>query len=810
MSVIANRKITQLFIALLMIHISCVFSFSKGKQIITPFEELLRRPVKIRAELQNKHPRLFFTKESLEILRARAKTTDKRLWQDIIKNVRALKLIPPEPGSAMLDRSGVEQQKGDISQYEVAHVIAEATFAFAIEQDPRYLEAAKRWLLTACKYEPWGYSFRTPNVDLPPAHLLYAVAFAYDVLYDKFTNEERAFVKNKLAKQARLMYDYFKYKPKKKYTFSQNHTFIPMAGLGIAAYALMGEEKEAEEWAQLARAVFDRTLLTFDKDGYYYEGFHYFTFSFRWVVRYLDAHFNATGENLYARMKEHFVPLKYYAAHSILPDGEHVFDFGDIGDGALDRNKVKQTEKLYFETEILYRIAEKYKDAEAQGIADWIHGNIKLSSRERIWTFYAHDASVKPASISSIPTTCYFKDSDTVFWRSGWDKNATAFAFRCGPPAGHKVAKLLPLIPEWKLNAGHSHPDANSFIIWANGRYLTGDTGYEGVKQTSDHNTVLIDGRGQEKDGSHEMFKYVPYERLDKIRMAEVWTTSDYFYARGEAAAAYYSDLNVKRFDRHFLYVAPDYFIVWDEISTNEPRGFTWLMNADREIKNLSLNTFDVINKDALLRVVNLLPANGKSEVLKQMVQARGRPGSIESGKEEQRGFQLATHSIEKTKEFEFLHFLQPLTFPQTSDSPQVSLLSNKTGVKIIWKNGDREFVLLKGQEGKIRSDAARLVLRVSSDGKWTRMVLQNGTVLANEGQTILKSDKPVSVSFNSNEKNLSGWINSVSKVNVTISHKARPQTVRVNGQAVKFDYNEKANTIAINVGTGSNKIESE
>jgi hypothetical protein len=89
-------------------------------------------------------------------------------------------------------------------------------------------------------------------------------------------------------------------------------------------------------------------------------------------------------------------------------------------------------------------------------------------------------------------------------------------------------------------------------------------------------------------------------------------------------------------------------------------------------------------------------------------------------------------------------------------------------------------------------------------------MILQNGTVLVNEGQTILKSDKPVSVSFNSSEKSLSGWINSSSKVNLTISHKKRPQTVRVNGQAVKFDYDKKANTIAINVGTGSNKIESE
>ncbi len=808
MSVIANRNITHTFGAFLVLCFTFLCSNAQSGQIIL-FEELLKRPVSLRAELQNKHPRIFFTKESLEQLRTKSKTTDKDLWQEIVKNVRALKLTPPEPDSHMLDRSGVEQQKGDISQYEVAHIIAEAVFVYAIEQDPHYLDAAKRWLLTACKYDPWGYTFRTPNVDLPPAHLLYAVAFAYDVLFDKFTNEERTFVKNKLTKQARLMYDYFKYKPKKKYTFSQNHTFIPMAGLGIAAYALIDEEPEAKDWARLARAVYDRTLLTFDTDGYYYEGFHYFTFSFRWVVRYLDAHTHATGENLYTQMRERFLPLKYYAVHSVLPDGEHVFDFGDVGDGALDRNNEKQTEKLYVENEILYRLAEKYKDSEAQGIAEWMRGNVNLSSREKIWAFYAHDASIKPASVSSVPTAYYFNDSDTVFWRSGWDKNATAFAFRCGPPAGHKTANLLKQISDWKLNTGHSHPDANSFIIWANRRYLTGDTGYSGIKQTSDHNTILIDERGQEKDGSHEMFNGVPYERLDKIRIAEVWATPDYFFARGEAAEAYYSDLNVKKFDRNFLYVAPDYFVVWDEISTNEPRGFSWHLNADSEIKNNTQNVFELINKGASLRVTNLLPVNAKSEIVPQMIMARGRPGSVEKGKEEQRGVQLVTRSVDKAKEFEFLHFLQPVI--SSSSIPQVSLLNEKArGLQIIWASGDREFVLLKGQSEKIKSDAVRAVLRVSPSGGWTRMILQNGTTLTNDRQTILKSEKPVSLTFNSNTNRLTGWISSVAATSLTINMGARPRIVRVNGQTVKFDYNEKTSAIAINVGIGKSRIESE
>lgn len=820
MSVIANRKITPSFVALFVV---CTFSsapvilktkrITAAEQTIVSFEELLRRPVKLRSGLYGQHPRIFFTTGSLEKLRVKAKTVDHELWQEVLKDVRALNLAPPEPGSAMLDRSGIQQLEGDISQYEVAFIVAEAAFVYSIEREsiergPRYLEAAKRWLLTACKYDPWGYSFRTPNVDLPPAHLLYAVAFAYDALYNDLGHEERAQVRAKLAKQARLMYDYFRYKPSRKYTFSQNHTFIPMAGLGIAAYALMGEESDAEDWARLARAVFDRTLLTFAIDGYYYEGFHYFNFSFRWIMRYLDAHENATGEDLYAGMEKRFAPLKYYVAHSVLPDGQNIFDFGDAGDGAKDRINESVLEVEY---DIFYRLAAKYKDAGSQGVADWLRHEVKAKTREKIWAFYAHDARLKPAQMASIPSVYYFPDADTAFWRSGWDRSATAFAFRCGPPAGHGVATMLAKIPEWRLSTGHAHPDANSFIIYSQGAYLTGDTGYTGLKQTSEHNVILVDGRGQEKDGRHEMFTGLPYDRLDKIRIAEVWATPDYFYARGEAAPAYYANLNIKHFDRHFLYVAPDYFVIWDEISTTEPRQFTWLINADREIRALSSNRAEIVSDDAALRVTRVLPANAVSGIVSQVVMARGRPGSIEDGKKEERGLHLVTQSIDKVKEFEFLHFLQPVTSTQaTPAGPQVSLAEGEgRGLKILWPNGEQEFVLLRGGSNEIKSDAVRAVVRLSSNGNLVRLILQNGSTLALGAKNIFKSAKPVSAALEFNNQ-MHGFVSANEVTSLTLNMAHRPKIVRVNGQAVKFLYDTSAHALTIKIGVGRNMVESE
>ena len=705
-----NRTLTQTFTFILLLF--CLFcvqglntfvSAQKPEniqaEIITPFEQLLQRPVKLRSELNNVHPRLFFTAKDLSAMRKRSRGVDRDLWQAVIQDLRTLKINAPDPNDEDLYKSGLDKRKdGSISQYEFAFQIAQTSFAYAIEQDEKYLNAAKKWTLVACEMPIWGYTYNKPNVDLPPAHLLYAVAFSYDVLFDKWTKEERETIKNKLIKQARLMFDYFKYKPKKRYTYSQNHTWIPMAGLAIAAYALLDETDEAKNWAQLARAVFDRTILTFGKDGYFYESFHYYGFAFRWTLRYFDAHQQATGENLYLPMREKLSGMKLFAMHSILPDRKNVFDFADIGDGALNRNGTSRREKLYGEYEIPYRLASVYQDAQAQAIADFTRKETEFETREPMWAFINHDPNLKPAPLSQIPTQIYFSDNDTVFWRSSWNKDATAVAFRCAPPEGHHAARLASKISDWRQNTGHAQPDANSFIIFANGKYLSGDTGYLGIKQTDDHNTILINNRGQERDGIYEMFKEVPSERLDKIRIAETVGNKDFFYARGEAASGYYSDLNLKKFDRHFLYVASEYFVVWDELETEKPSEFTFLLNADREIK-LNGKTADLINETAGLRVIRIAPDEAISRVVPQTVQARGLPGSVDKGDSEQRGVQLQTVSGKQSK-IEFVHFLQPFLTPDKTPAPQIEKTPN--GLKINWAKGDWDTINLTTPERSI------------------------------------------------------------------------------------------------------------
>lgn len=809
----AAKRALLLSLAVHLIMAPVLFAQTQTKSAAIPtFEELLNRPVNLRAGLNNVHPRLFFTASDLPDFRRRAKGSDRELWQAVLDDIKTLKRDAPDPKDEDLYKSGLDQRKkGSISQYEFAFQISQTSFAYVVEANEKYLEAAKKWTLAACDMPIWGYTYNKPNVDLPPAHLLYAVAFAYDVLYDKFTSAEKEIIRTKLIKQARLMYEYFKFKKGKRYTYSQNHTWIPMAGLAIAAYALMDETEEAKDWAKLARAVYERTMLTFAADGYFYESFHYFGFAFRWMIRYFDAHTAATGENLYLPMKSKFANMKYFAMHSILPDRENVFDFADVGDGALNRNKTKRREKLYGEYDILYRFAGVYGDAQAQAIADFMRRETTLGTREPLWTFINRDPNLKPAALSEIPTEIYFSDNDTVFRRSDWSKTATAFAFRCAPPEGHTAARLAKLVPDWRENTGHAHPDANSFIIFANGRYLTGDTGYLGIKNTDDHNTILINGRGQEKDGVYEMFKEVSNERLDRLRIAETFGNADYFYARGEAASGYYADLGVKKFDRHFLYAAPDYFVVWDEIETEKPADFTFLLNADREIK-LNGNEAELINTDTALRVVRIAPNDAKTTVVPQMIQARGLPGSVAKGDTEQRGVQLQTVSAQKATSFEFLHFLQPFLLTEAKNLPAISALADGAqGLQIKWLNGDRELVLLSGNGAKIESNAKRLIFREDRRGNWKRLIFQASSEVKLDGKVLFQSSKPVSGGFQITESGrLLGNTENFEITEVKLVIPIPPKTIKLNGKAVKFTVDKTSKTLSFKLPAGINLIESE
>ena len=225
---------------------------SHGKVKGTPLQaEMKSLHSALRPELAGMHPRVYFTQSEIEALRLKIHGHHETEWKTELAHLRVLAGDPPKPPA--------EERR---AQNDVAFAIAEGAFAFAIERDPKILAATKRYMDAAVSYDIWGYSFSKPNTDLAAGHLLYGMGLGYDLLYNDLSSAERERYRGTIARHGALMYTYFAPKPGRAYAYSQNHTFIPMAGLGVAAYAVYGEVSQAAQWSALTRAIYERVLAT--------------------------------------------------------------------------------------------------------------------------------------------------------------------------------------------------------------------------------------------------------------------------------------------------------------------------------------------------------------------------------------------------------------------------------------------------------------------------------------------------------------------------------------------------------------------
>lgn len=602
------------------------------------------KPSSLKPELIGVHPRVYMTQKDINALRKKTKT-QKELWQTALARVRALMVEPPPPPA--------ETRR---VHNEVGIGIAEAAFVYKITGEKKYLDAAKKYMDAAVSYDVWGYSYNKPNVDLAAGHLLYGMGWAYDLLYHDLTESEKTKYRDKLIKQARLLYEFFKPKSGKTYAYSQNHTFIPISGLAVTAYALMDETNEAKDWAALSRAIYDRVLATYTQDGYFYESMEYWIFSTPWLVHYMDAQHHATGENLYETTPG-FRQAHKYVSHITLPGGEFNFDFGDIYAGPVTRarkgddyNRERINGKFRTNYNILYNLASRYNDGEAQGVADWLKSKGQVNAEE-FWTFIWYNPAVNAVPIEKQAPVHYFKDHEVVFWRSSWSDDATAFSFKAGPPEGHSTAENIKQFPDWRLSSGHAHPDAGSFIVWSNGKYLTGDSGYAGIPLTEHHNTLVFDGNGQAKEGKgHDVFAGVPYDRLNKIRLSSVDLDAKRVLVTADLSAAYEPEVGVQKFIREFEFTAPNHFTVRDSVETVQPRVITAFLHADNLITKQSDSSFIFEPNETSLFVEIDAPQDFETKVEKNILTAPGRPGSVDKGEKEERGVRLAISTKQKTQ----------------------------------------------------------------------------------------------------------------------------------------------------------------
>jgi len=640
--------------------------FTPGARLL---DDLKNLKIPLAPGYLNAHPRLLFSPGDREALQKKA-MENPILWDRVLASANRIKSLAGVPDAAAIRTGG---------KYWRVEQVQSAALAWFITGDASYRDGAIRWLVAHSREPLWGDVYR-PNLDLVASWYLYHLAIAYDILRNELSEEDRKLVRDGLANHARIMYlDMDPHETKEKIRYEQNHTYIPMVALTSAALTLIDEVPDAKHWLTRSYSILRRSRYALSEDGYYYEGIGYWTYALHWHVRGAEMLERATGEKLFDLpvLKDTWRMGLYLS----LPGTPKAFDGGDTNTWASS----KRVDIASTNTAMLWKIASETGSAESRLVGD-IFAEDQPETAYPASAFLWYDPSIKPASLSDVEPYHYFADQGIVSWRSSWQKDATCYLFRCGPPLGHKATAKFGQMQDWMMNGGHVHPDIGAFWMFAKGTYLAVGTGYTAEKWTQDHNTILIDGKGQGMDGAYHNERGIPYSDFDAARIDRHFLSSDYGFASGEFGRVYnrqVKGVNVRR----SLLMTERWMLVIDDMSADAPHSYTWLCHSDAPFEQDGSAYISKQSK-ASLAVFPLKPAQSTIEPTATTVMAGKAPVR---GTPEQRGYKLTIKSAPE-KQMRFVNVLLPLNSGE--QPPKVEQIQDENNIitlKILWAAGKVE-----------------------------------------------------------------------------------------------------------------------
>lgn len=202
--------------------------------------------------------------------------------------------------------------------------------------------------------------------------------------------------------------------------------------------------------------------------------------------------------------------------------------------------------------------------------------------------FYRYDASLQPTPPPDYGTSHlhHFEDWGVVTYGSALPagKNHTFLSFKSGKLGGRAIFDIVhqnkykDWIKGWRnFNAGHEHPDQNSFTFAPNGVPFITEALY-GPKYTSLNNAVMFgpavsescfapwEGQVTEACNS-KWLKYKHGQAADcQGRVEAALEQQGMVFIRGEGQAAYNPELKVKNFQRNLLLLHPQLLLMVDHV----------------------------------------------------------------------------------------------------------------------------------------------------------------------------------------------------------------------------------------------------
>jgi hypothetical protein len=728
------------------------------------------------------HPRLFFNAADRQKLIERSRDPKLAgLWahlQTTSKNTRATGELAH--GGAVFELLDSEYLLPSLLAYfdvlnRARSRIAYNSFEAYVTGNEEARAAAKAAMLDVANWKRWQppwFNAHGQHTYYPAGLLAADVALGYDLLYNDFTETERAQIRRALIEKS-VIPTYKEYVVDNRVMANTSNWIAhTVGGALIAAASIAGDVQRSESNARfeiylhgLLLKLEDHLAASFLADGSYGEGISYHEFDTETLAPALNALRRVFGIDYWKQT--HVLDSLRYAIYTLAQPPSGSLDMGDTHPPAGHG---------------IPALAYESKNP----VVRWYYAQFDRPSLSK---FIFYDDSVapqppQPSKPPKLPSSRIFRDKGNAVFRSGWDKDAIIFLYRAGP------------------NFNHHHADQGSFLLNAFGENLVTEAGWSDYykdpyyatyfTQAIGHSTVLVDGNPE----SQSIADTPQFAALNSYpRIIDAVTSEFYDSVSSELASVYQNRL--ERFTRQIVFIKPYYFVIVDDlVAKGEPARFDWLLHFPDRAR---IDTQDKLaiyrGKQAALAVRTFSPEELDVEVRKGRVPYPDFAARTPSATPAQPAFlNLATQPMQATR------FLVTLVPARTSAEAQarsgsMSEVKNEQWFGIRTSRGsEMDLVMFRaaGQSSaspiqplaydKWLTDAESWAVTEAGD-QLVMLSAHKARTVSRSGRELFSSDKLVSFAAHFNGEKVQASVSATSATQIRLFIGAAPVKVQLDGR---------------------------
>jgi len=551
----------------------------------------------LKPDLVNR-PRLYLTQARLAYLRNRYRSDT--VWAQQLREDGDALLRQDFIPESVAEKGGGQQANYGRPAHQVASAAITLGLLFQLTKEERYALRLREAMQFYGKYQRWGgpgLADRNPpwHSELDTAQFCFGYAVAFDAIYPSLTDEQRREVRDIVLRLGVMptLGDWIL--PGKRFhsldSMGHNWWGVCVSGAGVAALALLGEDKRAQEWIDTiddgfvewftyAGNVLQNRIETFEPpDGPSYEGDHYTGYGITSFLRYLLA-WQSVFPGRRHRAQKFLTGLPEFFLHTIYPTstGSMPVNFDDTRESSTAADCIL----LLHACGITSEYSQWYLRY-AQG---------KMEDPLPLYLPGIPDRQ----SEASLPLSKIYPRMGWAMMRTSWEPDATLLAVKSG------------------FTWNHAHADAGTFLLMHKGSPLIIDSGtcnyglpeYSTYyRQSEAHNVLLFDGKGQPRDQIDIGNKF-------RGSILHWFDSPDLRYIAADATGPMAHI--AKRNYRHFLWMG-NVILIIDDVATFQDVRLDWLLHTAGNARSIDQQALQLENGRAKGLVRPLFPSSLRIEV---------------------------------------------------------------------------------------------------------------------------------------------------------------------------------------------------